>query len=191
MSIVVVIVLLSALYNSALRLLFFLSLVFIQVQKMQPSLTELVLKLWINPLVWIKMRAYRDLCNAYSQFILAIFKIVFHFSSFTSLLSSPLSLRCVFGKIFNLSSLCVHFSHRVLFMNLILCNWNNSRVKQLRELHLVIIVSVDELLQQVSLTITCNSCNFRMILKSYSWWSEYNEREEGVRDKMKMSEMQN
>lgn len=103
---------------------------------------------------------------AYSQFILAIFKIVFHFSSF--------ALHCVFGKIFNLSSLCVYISHRVLlFMNLILCNWNNSRVKQLRELHLVIVVSVDELLQQVSLTITCNSCNFRMIVKSYSWWSEW------------------
>lgn len=88
---------------------------------------------------------------------------------------------------------CIYLSHRVLFMNLILCNWNNSRVKQLRELHLVIIVvvSLDELLQQVSLTITCNSCNFRMIVKSYSWWSEWGVGGGRERDKMKMSEMQN
>lgn len=55
-----------------------------------------------------------------------------------------------------------------IFMNLILCNENNSRVKQLKSpLHNL--VSVDELLQQVSFAITCNS-QFSMILcKSHSW----------------------
>ena len=82
------------------------------------------------------------------------------------------SLLYVWKNIQSIITMCVYISHRVLFMNLILCNWNNSRVKQLRELHLVIIVvvSLNELLQQVSLTITCN---FRMIVKSYSWWSEW------------------
>lgn len=72
------------------------------------------------------------------------------------------------SKIFNLtreshtsSSSPPHHS-RVLFMNLILCNQNNSRVKQLRE---SFVVSVDELLQQVSLTITCNS-------QIFEWFSE-------------------
>lgn len=42
-------------------------------------------------------------------------------------------------------------------MDLILCNENNSRVKQLKSPHSLSLVSADELLQQVSFAITCNS----------------------------------
>lgn len=74
--------------------------------------------LWINPLVWIKMRTP---CINWKLF----------FASRLFIYSISLSLPLFYSHIY--LTLCLSLVIHVLFMNLILCNWNNSRVKQLRE----------------------------------------------------------